>query len=147
LLKGIAGPLAATLFLAGCGSGPQMSSDEFVSLVLRKPDYHLGQFVAGYGATSSVRKGDDFGTAFRLSDKKFNFAVNYPNLLSDLGEGEGVWFLGRVSGEADWTNRDGENVRAIRVQAIEVDTVYTRHFIKSESEFIAAWQANRLPLR
>lgn len=139
--------LAASIFLSGCVLGPRTSSWEFLGLVQQDPDLHLGQFIAGAGTVVFVAEDNVHNTRFELLDRNFNFVINYPNKISNLTESSQVSFLGRVSGEVDRIDSRGGRIRAIRVQAIEVDCELARYYMNSEMEYITAWYKNNLPLR
>ena len=142
------GSLAAILFSAGCASaGVVTSSDDFESLVERNPESHLTQFMAESGIVRSVEKREDGSMTFYVKSRSVNFVVDYPHELADVGKNGSILFLGRVRGEANWTAQEGEPMRAIRIQAIEIDTGSARHYITEESEYALAWHRNQLRLK
>ena len=84
---------------------------------------------------------------FYVKSRTVNFVVDYPHDLTDVAKNSSISFLGRIRGEGDWTDRDGEPTRAIRIRAIEIDTTSARHYITEESENAHAWHRNQLHLK
>lgn len=146
--EGNIGWLAAILFFAGCASaGLVMSSDEFESLVERNPDSHLTQFMAESGIVRSVEKSENGSMTFYVKSRTVNFVVDYAHELADVGKNGSISFLGRVRGGADGSDQEGRPMRAIRIQAIEIDTASARHYLTAESEYALSWHRNQLHLK